>query len=144
MVTSVFGMILFSQSRQGHEFGERRAGPRCADGTAIDGRVPGLGTNSERHERVCIQLDDVGRGSSRVPDSFDNLDRPVWGYSHLDGFARRDARKFLQDKPHGDRRRVAIRRAASNIGDGGSATLGVDSGKRHAQHASSGKGRVFT
>lgn len=144
MVTSVFGIVLFSQSRQGREFGERRAGSRCPDSSAIDGRVPRFGTDRERHERVCIQLDDIGRGSSRVSESLNNLDRAVRRHAHFHGFARRDAREFLQDEPHGDGGRFAVCGPVSNCGDGGSAALGIDSGKGHAQHASSGEGSVFT
>ncbi len=36
MVTSVFGMCLFSQGRQGHEFDEGRTGSRRADCAAIN------------------------------------------------------------------------------------------------------------
>jgi hypothetical protein len=64
--------------------------------------------------------------------------------AHLHGFARCDAREFLEDEPHGNRRHVTILGAASNARDGRSAALGIDSGKGHAQHASSGKGSVFT
>ena len=144
MVTSVLAMSLFSQNSERQQFGEGRSGSRCADGAPSDGFIPRLVADRERQKSRGVEFNDVRRGAACVTESFDNLDRPVWGYSHLDGFARRDAREFLQDEPHGDRRRVAIRRAASNFGDGSSATLEVDSGKGHAQHASSGKGRVFT
>lgn len=79
-----------------------------------------------------------------MTEPLNNLDRPVRWYSHLDRFARRNAREFLQDEPHGNRRRVAIRGAAANVDDSGSASLNIDFGKGHAQHASSGKGKVFT
>lgn len=144
MVTSVFGIVLFSQCRQGHEFGERRASSRRPDGPAIDGCVPGLIAYRERHERRGIELDDVRRCPSSVTEALDDLDRPVRWDAHFDGFTRRDAREFLQDESHGDRRRVTICRSASNVPNGRFATLGIDSGKGHAQHASSGKGRVFT
>jgi len=144
IVTSVFGMVLFSQSRQGDEFGERCTGSRCPDSTAIDGRVPGLGADSERHEGFRIQLDDIGRSSAGVAQTFNNLDCAVRRDAYLDRFARRNAREFLQDESHGNRRRVAIRGAAANVDDSGSASLNIDFGKGHAQHASSGKGRVFT
>jgi hypothetical protein len=101
-------MVLFSQCSQGHEFGEGRSGSRCSDGPAINGRVPGLGANRERHESRRIQFDDVGRGSSRVPESLDNLDRTVWGNADFDGFAWRDSGELLQDEPHGDGSGVAV------------------------------------
>ena len=144
MVTSVFGMLLFSQGGQGHKFSEGSAGSRSPDGPAVDGRVPGLITYRERHKRRGIELDNIRRCPSRVPESVNNLDRPVRGYSHLDGFSGSDPREFLQDEPHGHRRHVTIGCSVSNQRDSGSAARGIDSGKGHAQHASSGKGRVFT
>jgi len=144
MVTSVFGMVLFSQGRQGHEFDEGRTGSRRADCAAIDGRIPRLVSYRERHKRRGIEFDDIRRCPSRVTEPLDNLNRPVRGYSHLDRFAGSDSAEFLQDEPHGDRCRVAIGRATSNQRDSGSAARGIDLGKGHAQHASSGKGRVFT
>ena len=144
MVTSVFGMVLFSQNSEREELGERRAGSRCPNGPSIDGCVPRLVPDRERHERVWIQLDDVGRGSSRVPESLNNLDCAVRRNAHFHGFARRDAREFLQDESHGDGGGFAVCGPVSNCGDGGAATVGIDSGKGHAQHASSGKGSVFT
>jgi hypothetical protein len=119
MVTSVFGMVLFSQNSERHKFDEGGPGSRRPDCTAIDGRVPGLSADGERHERVCIQLDDVGRGSSRVTESLNNLDCPVRRNAHLDGFARRDAREFLQDESHGDCSGFAICGPVSNCGHGG-------------------------
>ena len=144
MVTSVFGMLLFSQGGQGHKFSEGSAGSRSPDGPAIDGCVPGLIAYRERDERRGIELDDVRRCPSSVTESLDDLDRPVRRHTYFDRFARCDAREFLQDEPHSDRRRVTIWRSASNVPNRRFATLGIDSGKGHAQHASSGKGRVFT
>ena len=120
MVTSVFGMVLFSQNSERHKFDEGGAGSRCPDCTALDDRIPGLIADRERHERFGIEFDDVRRSSSRVSESLNNLDCAVRRNAHLDGFARRDAREFLQNEPHGNCCRVTIRGGASNACDGGS------------------------
>jgi hypothetical protein len=64
--------------------------------------------------------------------------------THFDRLAGRESCKLLQDEPHCRRGHSAVRRTVPNRGDGGSATLNFDSGKGHAQHASSGKGSVLS
>lgn len=144
MVTSVLVMWLFSQSDEGHEFGQCRTGAGGAHGTAGNGGIPGLVTNGERHERRRIEFDDVRRSSSRMAEPLDDLNGTVRRDADFDGFSRRDACEFLKDKPHGDCGGVPIARPCPNFRNRGSAAFGVDTGKGHAQHASSGKGRVFT
>jgi hypothetical protein len=68
----------------------------------------------------------------------------VWRHAHFHGFAWCDAREFLEDESHRDGSGVTILGAAPNASDGRSTAVGIDSGKGHAQHASSGEGSVFT
>lgn len=144
MVTSSFAMLLFSQDGKGHEFRECRAGSRGTNGTAVDGRIPRLVPDCERHENRRVEFDHVGRGSSGVTEPLNDLDCAVGRNTHLDRLAGRESREFLQDEPHCYGGGFPIRRTVPNRGDGGSATLNGDSGKGHAQHASSGKGSVLS
>jgi hypothetical protein len=64
--------------------------------------------------------------------------------THFDRLAWRESRELLKDEPHCRGGHSAVRRTVPNRGDGGSATLNGDSGKGHAQHASSGKGSVLS
>lgn len=144
MVTSSLAMCLFSQCGKGHKFGEGRTGSRRSNGTAVDGRLPRLVTDRERHERLGVEFDDVGRCPSGVTEALDDLDDPVGWNAHLDRLSGSESRELLQDETHRGGRQISVRRTAANRGDGDSATLGVNSGKRHAQHASSGKGSVLS
>ena len=144
MVTSSLAMLLFSQGTKRHEFRECRAGSRCSNDTAVDGRVPRLVPDRERHESRRIEFDDVRRGSSCVTEPLDDLNGSVGRNAHLDRLAGRESREFLKDEPHCSGGHSAVRRTVPNRGDGGSATLNGDSGKGHAQHASSGKGSVLS
>lgn len=144
MVTSVFGMVLFSQCRQGDQFGKRRASAGGSDSSTSDGRIPRLVPGGERYECPGIEFDDVRRSSTRVTKSFDNLHSTVRWNAHFDGFTRRDSRELLQDESHRDCGLVTIRSSLPNRLDSDSTTFMVDPGKGHAQHASSGKGSVFT
>jgi hypothetical protein len=128
MVTSSFAMLLFSQDGKGHEFAQRRAGSRGSNDTAVDGDIPRLVPDRERHESRRIEFDHVRRGSSCVPKSLDNLNGSVGRNTHLDRLARRESREFLQDEPHCYGGGFPIRRTVPNRGDGGSATLNGDSG----------------
>jgi len=144
MVTSSLAMLLFSQDGKGHEFAQRRAGSRGANGTAVDGGIPRLVPDSERHERHRVEFDHIGRGSSGVTEPLNDLDCAVGRNTHLNRLAWRDSREFLQDEPHCYGGGFPIGRTVPNRGDGDSATLNGDSGKGHAQHASSGKGSVLS
>ncbi len=144
MVTSSLAMCLFSQGTKRHEFREGRPGSRGANDTAADGRIPRLVTDRERHERLGVEFDDVGRGASGMPEPLDNLDGTVWWDAHFHRLSWRESRELLKNEPHRGGGHVVVRRTVPNRGNGDSATLGVNSGKRHAQHASSGKGSVLS
>lgn len=144
MVTSVLVIPLLFQNREGHEFGQRRAGAGRANRASRDSRVPRFRTDGERHERHRIELDDVRRSSACVTESLNNLDSAVRRNPHLDGFPGDNPRKLLEDEPDGDCGCFPIDRTVPNGDDGRSTAFDVDSGKGHAQHASSGEGRVFT
>ena len=144
MVTSSVAMSLFSQGGKGYEFREGRPRSRCSNGPATDGLIPRFVPNREGHESRRIQFDDVGRGSSGVTKSLDELDSAVGRNTHLDRLAGRESREFLQDEPHCYGGGFPIGRTVPNRGDRDSATLNGDSGKGHAQHASSGKGSVLS
>ena len=79
-----------------------------------------------------------------MTEPLDDLNGPVRRDTHLDGFTWRDAGELLKDEADGDGDCISIARPRSNFRNRGSAAFGVDTGKGHAQHASSGKGRVFT
>jgi len=84
MVTSSFAMLLFSQDGKGQEFRECRAGSRGANGTAVDGRIPRLVPDSERHESHGVEFDHIWWGSSGVTEPLDDLDCAVGRNTHLD------------------------------------------------------------
>jgi hypothetical protein len=72
------------------------------------------------------------------------LNGPVRWNTHLDRLAGRESRELLKDEPHCSGGGFPIGRTVPNRGDSDSATLNGDSGKGHAQHASSGKGSVLS
>ncbi len=144
MVTSSLAMCLFSQCDKRYKVSQRRTGSRRSNDTAVDGRIPRLVPDRERHERLGVEFDDVGRGASGVPEPLDNLDGTVWWDAHFHRLSGRESRELLKNESHRGGGHVVVRRTVPNRGDGDSATLGVNSGKRHAQHASSGKGSVLS
>jgi len=79
-----------------------------------------------------------------MTEPLDDLNGSVRRDSHFDGFPWRDAGELLKDEADGDGDCVSIAGPRPNFRNRGSAAFGVDTGKGHAQHASSGKGRVFT
>lgn len=144
IVTSVLVIPLLFQNREGHEFGQRRAGTRRTNRASRDRRVPRFLTDAERHECRRIKFDDVRRCSARMPESLNYLGGTVRRNPHLDGFTRSKSRELLEDESDGDCGGLPIDRTLPNRSHGGSTAFDVDSGKGHAQHASSGEGRVFT
>jgi len=127
MVTSSCAMCLFSQGAKRHEFREGRPGSRGTNGTAVDGRIPRLVTNGERHERRRVEFDDVRRGSPSVTEPLNNLNGSVGRNPHLDRLAGGDSGEFLKDKSHRGGDQVSVRRPVPNRGDSGSASLNVNS-----------------
>jgi hypothetical protein len=144
IVTSSLAMSLFSQGTKRHEFREGRPGSGRSNDTAADSRIPRLVPDRERHERLGVEFDDVGRGASGVPEPLNNLDGTVWWDAHFHRLSGRESRELLKNEPHRGGRQISVRRTVPDRCDGDSATLGVNSGKGHAQHASSGKGSVLS
>lgn len=135
MVTSSLAMCLFSQGDKRHKFGEGRPGSGRSNNPAADGRLPRLVPDRERHERLGVEFDDVGRGPSGVPESLDDLDGAVGWNAHLDRLSGSEPRELLQDETHRGGRQISVRRTVPDRRNRRASARGIDPAQRHGVNA---------
>jgi len=104
--------LLFSPEVERKEFANVGADSGCANRAHAHSDLPRQRPGGQCNEGSRIHLDDVGRSSSSVTWSSNELDRRKWGHANLHRVTGRRALENLKQPTHGEREFGSVRRGS--------------------------------